>query len=100
MDAVGEDVLPSLPELRAALDRRRQDKPPAVRLLERLIGLELKMRQYELGRTFCDAVVERGGIEALNRVWSSPEALPTLAELEAPGRLAEAHRTCRALPRA
>ena len=84
MDAVGEDLLPTLPELREALDRRRREKPPAVKLLERLIGLELKMRQYELGRVFCDAVVERGGIEALNRVWSSPEALPTLPELEEP----------------
>jgi coenzyme F420 biosynthesis associated uncharacterized protein len=84
MDAVGEELLPSLPELREALDRRRREKPPAVRLLERLIGLELKMRQYEIGRAFCDGVVDRGGIEALNRVWSSPEAMPTLAELEDP----------------
>ncbi|HEV2814053.1 MAG TPA: zinc-dependent metalloprotease, partial [Solirubrobacteraceae bacterium] len=37
MDAVGEDLLPSLPELRSALDRRRKEKPPAVKLLERLI---------------------------------------------------------------
>ncbi|MDQ3740748.1 MAG: zinc-dependent metalloprotease, partial [Actinomycetota bacterium] len=84
MDAVGEELLPTLPELRTALDRRRREKPPAVKLLERLIGLELKMRQYELGREFCDAVVERGGIAALNRVWTSPEALPTLLELEDP----------------
>lgn len=85
MDAVGEELLPALPELREALDRRRREKPPALRLLEKLIGLELKMRQYELGRSFCDSVVKRGGIAALNRVWSSPEALPALAELEAPG---------------
>jgi coenzyme F420 biosynthesis associated uncharacterized protein len=92
MDAVGEDLLPSLPELREALDRRRREKPPAVKLLERLIGLELKMRQYELGRAFCDGVVERGGIEALNRVWSGPDALPTLAELDAPGAWLERTR--------
>jgi len=84
MDAVGEELLPSLPQLRDALDRRRSEKPPAVRLLEKLIGLELKMKQYEQGRAFCDAVVERGGIQALNRVWSSPDALPTLPEIEAP----------------
>jgi coenzyme F420 biosynthesis associated uncharacterized protein len=84
MDAVGADLLPALPELREALDRRRREKPPAVRLLERLIGLELKMRQYELGRAFCDAVVERRGIEVLNRAWSSPGALPALHELDAP----------------
>ncbi|HEV2062050.1 MAG TPA: zinc-dependent metalloprotease [Solirubrobacteraceae bacterium] len=84
MDAVGEELLPALPELREALDRRRREKPPAVKLLERLIGLELKMRQYELGRAFCDAVVARGGVETLNRVWAAPEALPTLLELEDP----------------
>ncbi|HEX8122314.1 MAG TPA: zinc-dependent metalloprotease [Solirubrobacteraceae bacterium] len=98
MDAVGQELLPSLPELREALDRRRSEKPPAVKLLERLIGLELKMRQYELGRAFCDGVVERGGIEALNRVWSSSDALPTLAELEAPAQWIERTRAL-ALPR-
>ena len=34
-------------KLREALERRRREKPPLVKLLERLLGLELKMRQYE-----------------------------------------------------
>ena len=89
MDAVGRDVLPSLDDLREALDRRRGEKSPAVRLLEKLLGLELKMKQYELGRAFCDEVVEAGGIVALNRAWSSPEALPTLDEITAPQRWLE-----------
>jgi uncharacterized protein (DUF2342 family) len=38
-------------------------------------------------------VVSLGGIEALNRAWSSPEALPTLAELDdALGWLARTER--------
>jgi coenzyme F420 biosynthesis associated uncharacterized protein len=89
MDAVGDEVLDSLPDLRAALNRRRREKPPVFRLLEKLLGLEMKMRQYEQGRAFCDAVVETGGIAALNRVWSGPGALPTLGELEAPDRWLE-----------
>jgi coenzyme F420 biosynthesis associated uncharacterized protein len=84
MDAAGAPFLPSLPELRAALDRRRRERPALARLLERLLGLDLKMRQYELGKRFCDAVVERGGIEALNRAWAGPGQLPTLAELDDP----------------
>jgi coenzyme F420 biosynthesis associated uncharacterized protein len=84
MDAVGEEVLPSLADLRAALDRRRRDKPPMFRVIEKLLGLEMKMRQYELGRSFCDAVVDAGGIETLNRVWTGPGMLPTLGEIEAP----------------
>jgi coenzyme F420 biosynthesis associated uncharacterized protein len=84
MDAVGSEALPSLERLRGALDRRRATRPPLLRLLERLMGLDMKMRQYELGKGFCDAVVAAGGIEALNRAWSSPQLLPTLGELEAP----------------
>jgi uncharacterized protein (DUF2342 family) len=44
----------------------------------------MKMRQYEHGKRFCDAVVARGGIDALNRAWSAPDKLPTLAELDDP----------------
>ncbi len=60
MDAVGAEVLPSLPRLRAAMNRRRETRGLPWRVLERLLGLELKLRQYEVGRRFCDAVVERG----------------------------------------
>jgi uncharacterized protein (DUF2342 family) len=44
----------------------------------------VKLRQYELGKKFADAVAAEGGIEALNRVWSSAEALPSLDELQHP----------------
>jgi uncharacterized protein (DUF2342 family) len=46
--------------------------------------MDMKIRQYEQGKRFCDAVVREGGTDALHRVFSSPEALPTLAELENP----------------
>jgi uncharacterized protein (DUF2342 family) len=84
MDAIGADVLPSLPRLRAALNRRRESRGLPWRVLERLLGLELKLRQYELGRRFCDAVVDAGGPQALALAWSGPDALPSPAELEQP----------------
>jgi coenzyme F420 biosynthesis associated uncharacterized protein len=84
MDAVGAEVLPSLPSLRKAMSRRRGDRGLAWRVLERILGLELKLRQYEQGRRFCDAVVEVGGPQALARAWAGPESLPTPAELLAP----------------
>ena len=84
MDAAGAAVLPSLPKLREALEKRRREKPPLVKLLERLLGLDLKLRQYVVGKRFCDAVVRDWGIEGLNRAWSGAENLPTLAELDDP----------------
>jgi coenzyme F420 biosynthesis associated uncharacterized protein len=84
MDAVAPDLLPSLPNLRAGLDRRRQSQSGLSRLLAKLLGLELKLRQYEQGKFFCDAIVNAAGTEALTRVFSGPDALPTLDELTDP----------------
>jgi coenzyme F420 biosynthesis associated uncharacterized protein len=84
MDALGERLLPAYAGLREAMEERRRSRSAPERVLERLLGLDLKLRQYELGGSFCNAVSERGGIEALNRVWSSPEALPSLRELSTP----------------
>lgn len=84
MDAVGSRVLPAYAGLREAMERRRQSRSAPERVLQRLLGLDLKLRQYELGKRFCDAVVERSGIERLNRAWAAPEELPTLTELRRP----------------
>jgi coenzyme F420 biosynthesis associated uncharacterized protein len=84
MDAVGESVLPAYAGLRDAMDRRRRSRSAPERVLQRLLGFEMKMRQYEQGKQFCDAVVSGHGIAALNRVWESPESLPTPAELRQP----------------
>jgi uncharacterized protein (DUF2342 family) len=86
MDAVGAEVLPSLPRLRAAMNRRRESRGLPWRVLERLLGLELKLRQYELGRRFCDEIVNDGGPHALARAWGGPDLLPTMAELQEPAR--------------
>jgi coenzyme F420 biosynthesis associated uncharacterized protein len=84
MDAAGGQLVGDLGALRAALERRRRDRPPVVAWLERLIGLDLKLRQYRDGKAFCDAVVEQAGVAALHRAFAAPEALPTLAELADP----------------
>jgi coenzyme F420 biosynthesis associated uncharacterized protein len=84
MDACGHEVLPSLGELRAAMNRRRRSASAPARLLQRLLGLEMKLRQYEDGKRFCDAVAREAGPAGLAHVWSSPEALPTPDELHDP----------------
>lgn len=84
MDAVAPDLLPSLPRLRESLDRRRQTQSFLSRLIGRLLGLEMKLKQYDRGKFFCDAIVEHGGTDALRHVFASPGALPTMIEIEDP----------------
>jgi coenzyme F420 biosynthesis associated uncharacterized protein len=84
MDAVAPELLPSLPHLRQSLDDRRQNQTLISRIVGRLLGLELKLKQYERGKIFCDAVVAAAGPAALTQVFSAPVALPSLAEIEDP----------------
>jgi uncharacterized protein (DUF2342 family) len=84
MDVVGAQALPSLDKLREALDRRRHERSPLLALLERIIGLDAKLRQYEDGKRFCDAVATAAGPAALHAVFDSPQQLPSPAELQDP----------------
>jgi coenzyme F420 biosynthesis associated uncharacterized protein len=85
MDAAARELDPGYARLRERLEARRSSRGGLGEVILRLFGLELKLRQYRLGKAFCDTVVGEAGIEGLNRVWRAPEALPTLAELEQPG---------------
>ena len=84
MDAAGATLVPGLAALRAGLDRRREQRAPLAALLDRLLGLDLKMRQYRDGRVFCDQVVAHEGPAGLRRAFARAELLPTPAELADP----------------
>lgn len=86
MDAVGTDHIPTVVRMREVFDRRRDNVGRLQRILHQALGLEMKLRQYELGQQFCDRVVEIGGPGALSALWESPERLPTLSELNEPQR--------------
>jgi uncharacterized protein (DUF2342 family) len=71
-------------DLRRKLDERRGGGGPIRRLASRLLGLNLKRRQYERGAAFFRHVADARGIEAAGTVWERPENLPTGAEIEDP----------------
>lgn len=84
MDAVGARLLSDHARLKEAMERRRQSLSPGDALLERMLGLELKRRQYEEGVKFCRYVAGVRDIESLNRAWENADSLPTTAELADP----------------
>jgi coenzyme F420 biosynthesis associated uncharacterized protein len=84
MDRAGGDVLEDVDGLRAAMDARREDRAPLLKILDRLLGFDLKLKQYAQGRQFCDAVVAARGDDGLRDAWAAEELAPTPAELAAP----------------
>jgi len=53
-------------------------------LLSKLLGIDSKMRQYEVGEAFVEAVEREAGPRGLDPAWRAPELLPTIDELETP----------------
>ena len=84
MNAVGPDVVPSIGQIRERFGQRRKGSGPVDRLLRRLLGLDVKIRQYADGSKFVGAVVEAVGVDGFNQVWTSPETLPRKSELADP----------------
>ncbi len=83
MHAVGRRLLATYPRIEEAM-RRYRETEHGDPIFERLLGVEMKREQYRAGRAFCDAVAELAGEEVLARMWDSPDALPSLPEIEEP----------------
>ncbi|HEX6872657.1 MAG TPA: zinc-dependent metalloprotease, partial [Micromonosporaceae bacterium] len=84
MDGVGPDVVPSVAEIRAKFNRRREGGNPVEKTVRRLLGIDVKLRQYAEGRRFVHEVVDLVGMTGFNRIWESPITLPMLSELTDP----------------
>jgi coenzyme F420 biosynthesis associated uncharacterized protein len=85
MDAAGSEVVPSVATIRRRFTARRRGGGLVDRVLRALLGVEAKVRQYAVGSAFTKHVVLAAGMDGFNRVWESPETLPTRAELADPG---------------
>jgi coenzyme F420 biosynthesis associated uncharacterized protein len=85
MDRAGADQIPNAERFGQVLRQRRQQANPAIKVLQKLIGLEAKMKQYEQGERFIASVEEAGGVELLDRAWVDPANLPTISEIRDPG---------------
>ncbi|MFF0744153.1 zinc-dependent metalloprotease [Streptomyces sp. NPDC004111] len=94
MDGVGPQVVPSVAEIREKFQQRRAKGASRLDLaLRKLLGMDAKLRQYKDGERFVRAVVEEVGMDGFNRIWTSPNTLPTKSEIAKPADwVARVHR--------
>ncbi|MDQ4133385.1 MAG: zinc-dependent metalloprotease [Actinomycetota bacterium] len=83
MDRAAADRIPSAPRFRQVLQHRRETGG-AARMIQKLIGLEAKMRQYKQGAEFLEAVERLGRPGAVDLLWQGPEWLPGPLEIRDP----------------
>jgi len=89
MDRAGAAQVPGAQRFSQVLRERRESVKGPAKVLQQVLGLEAKMRQYQQGEQFIYAVEARGGTELFDRVWRGPEWLPTLEEIREPQRWIE-----------
>ena len=83
MNALGREHVAGQARMARVLQARRQSAGMAA-FLQKLVGLESKMRQYEVGEAFVAAVLREAGPRAIDAAWRGPEFLPTVDELSHP----------------
>lgn len=84
MNAVSADVIPSQRLIEHRFGQRRRGGNPLDKLLRRLLGLDAKTRQYVNGSAFVRSVVDEIGLDGFNAIWTSPQTLPSKAEIADP----------------
>ncbi len=84
MNRAGAELVPEADRFAGVLRDRRKRAGPAARIMQQLIGMDAKLRQYEQGEQFIEAVEKVGGPELLAWVWEAPDRLPSLEEIRDP----------------
>jgi coenzyme F420 biosynthesis associated uncharacterized protein len=84
MDAVGPSVVPSVEQIRERFNARRGTAGRTERAIRRILGIDLKMKQYAQGSKFVRTIVDDSGMAVFNKVWGGPQTLPTMDELTDP----------------
>lgn len=85
VDAVTARILGDAARIAEAVRRRRVAQSADRVFVERLLGIDLTSDRVALGRRFVDGVLERAGEAGLAQIIDRDGALPTPAEIEAPG---------------
>jgi putative hydrolase len=85
IERLGSKLLPEFRRIHEAMQRHHVERGEAERFIDQLLGIRLDREHYEQGERFCRGVIERAGMEGLNRLWESERMLPTPNELDAPG---------------
>lgn len=78
---IGGDAL----RIAEAVRRRRIEASTEDLFIERLLGLQVTASTVQRGKVFVQGIVDRAGEAALAPLFTRPGALPTPAELDAPG---------------
>jgi len=84
MGRAGGDLIPSSERFHRVLHNRRSSAKGVARMMQKLMGLDAKMAQYEQGEKFIEAIEAERGNDAVSVIWEDVTNLPSIAEIRSP----------------
>lgn len=76
--------IPDADRFAVVMHHRRRNVRGMARLIQRLLGIEAKLAQYQAGEEFIAQIEAERGTRAVNRIWERVEHLPSMAEIRDP----------------
>lgn len=84
MDNVDRTIVPTVKTIRQRFERRSSAQKILTKIIYKALGMDAKKRQYRDGQKFVQAIVDARGMDAFNRIWTSPNTLPSEVEIHNP----------------
>ncbi|WP_419933177.1 zinc-dependent metalloprotease [Candidatus Poriferisodalis sp.] len=76
--------IPDADRFAVVMHHRRRNVRGMARLIQRLLGIEAKLAQYQAGEEFIAQIEAERGPRAVDRIWERVEHLPSMAEIRDP----------------
>jgi len=76
--------IPDADRFAVVMHHRRRNVRGMARLIQRLLGIEAKLAQYQAGEDFIAQIEAERGPRAVDRIWERVEHLPSMAEIRNP----------------
>ena len=84
MTRAAREHVPSAERFHRVLHQRRTQPKGVAKVMQKLIGIEAKLAQYEQGERFIEAIEAERGDRAIDVIWTDAAHLPTLEEIKSP----------------
>ena len=76
--------VPHAPRFHRVMQERRNSATGVSRIMQKVMGLEAKLAQYQAGEDFIAAIESQRGDRAVDLIWQDQEHLPSMAEIRNP----------------
>ena len=86
MNRAAREHVPSAGRFAKVMQQRRNNTKGIARIMQKLIGIDAKLAQYEQGERFIERIEAERGDRAVDVIWQDSTHLPSIEEIKEPSQ--------------